>query len=234
MNRIRSIFTPRRLLTTKRAIQHTAVATTAFTLFFGGGSVLFYCIFSNVSYHPVRGSSMSPALSPDYAETGAQDTVFVSRWTYDGAQWRIWPFRPFYEDLKRGDVVMFTKPHDSQGLSIKRVVGLPGDKVVRTRKRIERNIKLSRKLGFDTVPDEVTVPMGHVWVEGDNWRDTFDSNDFGPIPINLIFGRAVGVIWPRNRYGLITPRNWKKGSRTGLIEGVPPDDDAWKEIYNYD
>ena len=35
----------------------------------------------------------------------------------------------------------------------------------------------SRTLGKKTV----RVPFGHVWVEGDNWRKTADSNMYGPV-----------------------------------------------------
>jgi inner membrane protease subunit 2 len=44
-----------------------------------------------------------------------------------------------------------------------------------------------------TSPGTVVVPHGHIWVEGDNWRKSYDSNDFGPISKALVDGRAVRV-----------------------------------------
>lgn len=40
------------------------------------------------------------------------------------------------------------------------------------------------------------VPKGHVWVEGDNWRKTVDSNNYGPISMSLVQGRAIAVLNP--------------------------------------
>lgn len=37
----------------------------------------------------------------------------------------------------------------------------------------------------------LTVPPGHVWIEGDNAARSRDSRDFGPIPLGLVRGRAV-------------------------------------------
>lgn len=50
--------------------------------------------------------------------------------------------------------------------------------------------------GEEVEVGKVAVPRGHVWVEGDNWRKSFDSCDFGPVSLGLVDGRAVGV-WRR-------------------------------------
>jgi inner membrane protease subunit 2 len=39
----------------------------------------------------------------------------------------------------------------------------------------------------------VVVPYGHVWVEGDNWRDSWESRHYGPISKGLLLGKAVGI-----------------------------------------
>ena len=46
------------------------------------------------------------------------------------------------------------------------------------------------------------VPKGHVWVEGDNWRKSRDSNFYGPISKRLILGKAVAVVRPWKRFWL--------------------------------
>ena len=35
------------------------------------------------------------------------------------------------------------------------------------------------------------MPPGHVWVEGDNKKRSYDSRHFGPVPYGLIKGRVL-------------------------------------------
>lgn len=182
---------------------------------------------------------MSSALSPHYHETREYDTVFASPWSLDknALGKSLWPFRPWYADIQRGDVVVLRKPHDPEGRTIKRVVGLPGDTIIRVRKRLEVNKMLARKFGYDVMPKKVVVPPGHIWVEGDSWRDTHDSNDFGPVSINLVTGRASQIIWPRSRWGPIPQLPSEHSGKTRIIKGKGFDakaEEAWKEIYNYE
>ena len=42
------------------------------------------------------------------------------------------------------------------------------------------------------VPEyQMKVPLNHVWIEGDNKKDSFDSRKHGPIPISLVKGRVL-------------------------------------------
>jgi len=69
---------------------------------------------------------------------------------------------------------------------VKRIVALEGD-IVKT---------------LPPYPDtEVTIPPGHVWVEGDESFHTEDSNIFGPIPLALINAKLTYIIWPLDRSG---------------------------------
>ena len=43
--------------------------------------------------------------------------------------------------------------------------------------------------------NDYLVPKNHVWIEGDNKSQSFDSRNFGPIPIALIEGRISMKIW---------------------------------------
>jgi inner membrane protease subunit 2 len=167
--------------------------------------------------HWVSGPSMSPALSPDFDETGQQDYVLARK---------FWG-----SDLHRGDVIVFWKPHDPEALGVKRVLALPGDKVQRDPRRLE-NDRNSRRFGFVGVDEQVVVPQGHVWVEGDNWRKSLDSNDFSTIPINLVTARVTRIIWPPNRFGPLPSTPNVSGSKTRVTPGVVPEMD-W-EIFNYD
>ena len=82
---------------------------------------------------------------------------------------RDWVFFHRLRQHKRGDVVVMRSP-DGEEMLIKRVVGLAGD-VIQPRDR-------------DT--SALSVPAGHIWVEGDNPRTSRDSNSFGPVKQSLV------------------------------------------------
>src|SRR5205823_1631772 len=111
-----------------------------------------------LSIDTVKGSSMSPTLSPAAHETGKEDWVIIKRWKAT-------------EHLKRGDVVTFWKPHRPNEVSIKRVVGLGGD-VIYPRDRGAHGSYGRKKGREDEEGDDdgqgdgkVVIPYGHVWVE---------------------------------------------------------------------
>ena len=86
----------------------------------------------------------------------------------------------------------------------------------------------------------LTADKEHVFVEGDNWRKSFDSNDFGTIPINLICGRPVlraDSLWKliTSRGQAIPVRNQRRGmSWTTIAEAdAKAATDEW-ESFNYD
>jgi len=43
------------------------------------------------------------------------------------------------------------------------------------------------------------IDEGHCWVEGDNQQSSYDSNNFGQIPLGLIEGRVCCIVWPLSR-----------------------------------
>ncbi|AOA61629.1 Mitochondrial inner membrane peptidase complex subunit [Komagataella phaffii] len=94
----------------------------------------------------------------------------------------------FKESLKVGDVVFIRSPVDPEKLYAKRIKAVQGDTVV-TRHPYPK--------------DKVSIPRNHLWVEGDNIHSV-DSNNFGPISLGLVLGRATHVIFPLNRIGNIS------------------------------
>ena len=102
-------------------------------------------------------------------------------------------------------------PEDSDDHLIKRVIGLPGDHVVGTEgggditvngTPVDESSYLARGAEPTEVSFDVTVPAGELWVMGDNRQNSRDSRynsastDGGFVPVDLVVGRAVSVVWP--------------------------------------
>lgn len=47
------------------------------------------------------------------------------------------------------------------------------------------------------------VPKGHVWLQGDNARNSTDSRSYGPVPVNSVRARVFFRCWPPSRVGAI-------------------------------
>ena len=89
---------------------------------------------------------------------------------------------PILNQFCNGDIVIARSPADPHRIVCKRIVGTAGEKI-----QIKEDFSLSRY---------VTVPRGHVWLEGDNKSDSTDSRTYGPVPQALLLGRAFCRIWP--------------------------------------
>jgi signal peptidase I len=109
----------------------------------------------------------------------------------------------------RGDIIVFKYPQDESKDYIKRVVGLPGDKVEIRGQQVlvnDRPLVESYAVHSDTTApgrrlsprDEygpVTVPTGSYFVMGDNRDSSLDSRFWGFVKLNKIKGRAFLVYW---------------------------------------
>ena len=49
----------------------------------------------------------------------------------------------------------------------------------------------------------VRVPPGSVWLQGDNARNSTDSRDYGPVPEEMLLGRAMVRVWPLTAFGVV-------------------------------
>jgi len=58
----------------------------------------------------------------------------------------------------------------------------------------------------DVQPTLLRIPKGYCWVEGDNSALSRDSRDFGPVPLGMICGTVVSVMWPPTHMGLLRRR----------------------------
>lgn len=121
----------------------------------------------------------------------------------------------------RGDVVVFNY-NESFGLSgnqsrqlIKRVVGLPGDRVVVKDGKLTvynslhpEGFEPDRTLPYGSVIEntsgdvDVRVEAGYVYVCGDNRDNSLDSRAFGAIKANDIVGKLIFRVFPLNKADL--------------------------------
>ncbi len=105
--------------------------------------------------------------------------------------------------LKRGDIVIFHYPGDSRKNYIKRVIGLPGEKVVIKDGRLFINGKALKEEylppEFITeTPDqtEFNINEGEYILLGDNRPGSNDSRYFGRVEQRFIIGTAVFSFYP--------------------------------------
>jgi signal peptidase I len=142
------------------------------------------------------------------------------------------PVARAYDDtlgaLFRNIAGLFGTPTDQVDY-IKRVIGLPGDRVAccNSRGQVTVNgVALSEKsyLFPDNQPSEfpfnVTVPAGQLWVMGDHRIDSADSrlhdcgyrdpetcfpfDKTGTIPENKVIGRAFLIVWPPSQFKVLS------------------------------
>ncbi len=116
---------------------------------------------------------------------------------------------------KRGDIVVFTTPNlanfgqDPNKQLIKRVIGLPGDKIVVQNNiltvynaahpngfRPDATLSYGHVIQGTNIDGEWTVAKGQLFVCGDNRFDSLDSRLFGPIQSKDIIGKLVVRILP--------------------------------------
>jgi signal peptidase I len=114
---------------------------------------------------------------------------------------------PRFDTYSRGDIVVFTPPNEGADNStpfIKRVIGLPGDRVEIKDGTVFVNAReLDEPYVYDNQPTEATgerstftVPAGTLFVMGDHRANSTDSRVFGPIPLSNVIGRAWLRYWP--------------------------------------
>ena len=112
--------------------------------------------------------------------------------------------------VRRGDVVVFKYPEDPERDFIKRVIGLPGDRVEVRQKRVYVNEKPLQEpyahyldgppgtgsLRSDDVREAygpVTVPHGQYFMMGDNRDNSQDSRFWGYLPQHYVKGQALFI-----------------------------------------
>ena len=108
--------------------------------------------------------------------------------------------RYWTDEPARGDIVVFHSPEPPHERLIKRIVGVPGDLVDthNGRVRIGGHViaePYARDAGKSDPIAPLIVPPGTFYVLGDNRSVSLDSRQWGPLPRDLIIGRARVVLW---------------------------------------
>ena len=145
-------------------------------------------------YQPVKveGTSMMPALTD-------QERIFINKFVY----------RFHFGSIEHGDMVVFWYPGDPSKSYIKRVIGIPGDRIEIDHGTVILN---GKALVENYVPEEyrdgaslplTTVPPDEYFVLGDHRTSSNDSRSWGMVPRRYIYGKAVFVYWPLDKIGVL-------------------------------
>ena len=114
----------------------------------------------------------------------------------------------------KDNIVVFKPPetlinagYDSDIALIKRVIGIPGDKIevkdgsLYLNDEIQNKFTTDKNINYSIGP--IIVPKNSLWVMGDNRNNSMDSHVWGPLPYEKIIGKAILRYWPLNHFGPI-------------------------------
>lgn len=138
----------------------------------------------------VQGFSMMPRLHNN-------ERLFIDKFAFD------------FQPIRRGDIIVFHYPRDPTQSFIKRVIGLPGDRIVIWGGSVYVNghalVEPYVPPKFQDYSDypEVVVPPHEYYVLGDHRSSSNDSRFWGCLPADDIFGRAIFAYWPMSQLGLL-------------------------------
>ena len=125
----------------------------------------------------------------------------------------------YFREPQHGDVVIFKAPSTESCAAeeceyIKRIIGVPGDKVMIKDGQVYLNGELldqtflpngvmTKQEDYMKEGVEITIPDGQYLCFGDNREHSRDSRAFGPIKKETIIGKALFKYWPLSSIELI-------------------------------
>tara|TARA_B100000700_G_scaffold329304_1_gene450472 strand:+ start:2909 stop:3763 length:855 start_codon:yes stop_codon:yes gene_type:complete len=142
------------------------------------------------------------------------DHIFASMYSY-GSPIPFTEIKLFKKPIKRGDIVIFPYPRDPSIDYIKRVVGLPGEKLEIDNDQVlingdplsepyayfEPSEKFSRQENAISLLSPVSkfgpvnIPEGKLFVMGDNRYNSADSRFWGFVDSNTVTGKGQMIYW---------------------------------------
>jgi signal peptidase I len=174
--------------------------------------LIFVGVRAMVQNFRVEGSSMEGSLHDG-------QYILVNKAIYFKVDLSFLNFLPFFDAgdnpvhyifraPRRGDVVVFRFPNQTERDFIKRIIGEPGD-VVQVKdglvfingRALDEKYILERP-NYNFGPE--TVPDGQYFVLGDNRNNSYDSRSWGFVPEGDIVGQAWLSYWPFSNFGLVS------------------------------
>lgn len=153
-------------------------------------ALLVVIVFAIMGLRPgqVSGLSMEPRIDED-------EYVLINALAYRLGQ------------PKRGDIVAFRHERSAPQVYLKRIVGLPGDRVKIVHGIVWINGKPLNEpyVRFRDARSSaaLSVPRGAYYVLGDNRANSDDSRTWGLVPAGDLIGRAMFGVWPPDRFGAL-------------------------------
>ncbi len=112
--------------------------------------------------------------------------------------------------IKRGEVIVFRNPLSPKVFFIKRVIGLPEERIVIKNGKIyiynqthPTGFLLKEpylKENFTPGKVDITLEKNQYFVLGDNRKASYDSRAWGPLPSSYIIGIVRIRAWPLNNF----------------------------------
>jgi signal peptidase I len=152
-------------------------------------SLILFLVINAISARiRVDGSSMEPTLHNG-------EFVIVNKLAYK------------LDEPKLGDIIVFHFPRDPDQEYIKRVIGVPGDKVVIEDGKVYVNGNEIDEPYISAPPAYTAsrwdVPEGNLFVLGDNRNNSSDSHSWGMVPLEYVVGKALFIYWPLEEWGIV-------------------------------
>ncbi|MDX1687138.1 MAG: signal peptidase I [Candidatus Promineifilaceae bacterium] len=165
-----------------RVIVREIVETLLLTLF------IFWIVNTATGRYRVQGHSMLPTLKEG-------EYLIINKLSY------------YLDEPRRGDIIVLHYPRDRSREYIKRIIGLPGDRVEVNDGRVHVNgVALDEPYlnGSPTYRSQNwTVPEDHFFVMGDNRNNSSDSRSWSFLPRSDIVGKAWIIYWSVEDWGLV-------------------------------
>ena len=149
--------------------------------------LIFWAVNTVTGRFRIEGASMMPTMQEG-------EYILINKLAY------------YLEDPERGDIIVLQYPRDPSRDFIKRVIGVPGDKVVIENETVTVNGQVLNEPYINSPPKysgEWTVPEGEYFVLGDNRNNSSDSHTWNYLPRDLIVGRGWIVYWPASEMDLV-------------------------------
>lgn len=164
--------------------------------------IIMYLLIRTFIFQPfeVDGSSMEPTLHNN-------EFLLVQKVT------------SYFKDIQRGDVIVFRYPNDPKVSYVKRIVGLPGDKVAISQGKVtiynsqtpnglvlDENYLVQgqqTRVNNDYSEHDWTVGANEYFVMGDNRDHSDDSRSWNFVPKSNIIGQVWLTVYPIKDFGTV-------------------------------